>query len=102
MSVKKKNGEPASLTSLERSIDRHLHNAGREYNTIRDRVFEGCHKALEAKRKSLGKGVRQNAAEPLTEGEEDHLWSSGELGDKKSIGIYHLVPVGDRREFSSS
>ncbi len=97
MTVKKRNGEeyePVSLTSLARSIDRFLREAGKEFCILTDREFEGCRKLLEAKRKSLrrgGKGAKLRAAEPLTNNEEECLWSSGELGDHSPLVLLHTV-----------
>ena len=54
--MKKKNGEeyePGSLTSYQRSIDRYLRDAGREFSILTDREFEGSRRALEVKRKDL-------------------------------------------------
>ena len=85
--VKKRNGEeyePNSLTSLHRSIDRHLREVGQ--NTIRileDREFEGSRQALDAKRRQLkkrGKGGKPNASEPLSYSDEDKLWETCQLG----------------------
>ena len=56
--------------------------------------FETSRKALEAKRKDLrrqGKGAKLNAAEALTEGEENALWSAGELGDTDPTVLLHTV-----------
>ena len=78
--VKKRNGEeyePNTLTSLHKSIDRHLREVGQ--NTIRileDREFEGSRQALDAKRRQLkkrGKGGKPNASEPLSYSDEDRL-----------------------------
>ena len=50
---------------------------GKECSILTDKEFEGSRRALEAKRKSLrrrGKGEKVNAAEPLTEQDEECLW----------------------------
>jgi len=84
--VTKANGEeyePGTLTSFQRSIDRHLRDVGQTRSILRDPEFEGSRQVLEAKRKLLrrqGKGRTPNAAAPLTEAEEEHLWSTGQLG----------------------
>ena len=97
VTIKKSNGEdyePCSLTSLHRSIDRHLKETGSKFRILVDREFEESRQALEAKRKNLrkhGKGLKRNAAQPLTEGEEDLLWESGELGGSNPVTLLHTI-----------
>ena len=47
--------EPCSLTSLQRSIDRHLKETGSQLRILADREFEESRLVLEAKRKNLRK-----------------------------------------------
>ena len=97
VSVRKQNGEnyePSSLTDFQRSIDRHLKYMDKEDSILNDKQYEGSRQAIEAKRKELrrkGKGRRQNAAQPLTEGEENSLWSIGELGSDSPLVLLHTI-----------
>ena len=62
--VRKLNGEdfePGTLTSFQRSFDRHLRQVGKCYSILQDKTFEKSREALESKRKQLrqsGKGGR--------------------------------------------
>ena len=97
LEIRKKNGEnyePASLTAFQRSIDRHFKDVGKECSILTDKEFEGSRRALEAKRKSprpQGKGGKVNAAEPLTEQDEECLWSTGQLGSDNPTVLLHTT-----------
>ena len=75
--------EPNSISSFFKLFDRHLRNKRQVRSIIVDREFAKVRDVLEAKRKELkrkGKGRKDNAAEPLTEDEEDLLWKAKQLG----------------------
>ena len=53
-------------------------------NLFTDAEFTGFRKTLDAEMKrlrSIGIGVQQKGAEPISEGEENQLWDKGLLGD---------------------
>ena len=60
--VRKLNGEdfePGTLTSFQRSFDRHLRQVGKCYSILQDKAFEKSRETLESKRQQLrqsGKG----------------------------------------------
>ena len=86
--------EPNSISSFFKSFDRHLKNKGQVRSIIADREFAKARDVLEAKRKELkkkGKGRKDNAAEPLTEDEEDLLWKAKQLGSDSPQTLIQTV-----------
>ena len=80
MTVHKQNGdeyEPSSLSSMQRSIQRHLDDQMSNINILKNDEFKQSRSALMAKRRQLvskGKGNRPYATRALTESEEDKLF----------------------------
>ena len=81
MDIKKKDGkqyEPTSLTSLHRSLQRHLNDKGSPINLLKDELFKRSREVLSARKKELvvrnAKGNRPQAARELTADEEDELF----------------------------
>ena len=76
--------EPDTLTSFQRSLDRHLtQDLHKSFSIIRDVPFAPSREKLKAARKWLksnGKGNKPNAAEALEPIEIEKLWSEGGLG----------------------
>ena len=67
---------------------------GKECSILTDKEFEGSRRALEAKRKSLRRrsmGEKVNAAEPLTEQDEECLWSTEQLGSDNPRVLLHTI-----------
>ena len=95
--IKKPNGEdyePETLTSYQRSFDRHLRNGGQVRSILTDHEFSGAREALKARRKQLkqrGKGCKLRAAEPLTFDEEEKLWTAGQLGQHSPHALLQTV-----------
>lgn len=88
MNVKKQDGsdyEPSTLSSYQRSIQRHLEENKYPGNILKDKEFDQSRKVLAARRKSLvnnGKGNKPQASRALTDSEEDLLFNSGSFGDR--------------------
>ena len=88
VTIRRKDGtlhEPDTLTSFQRSIDRHhlTRNLRQPYRILRDQEFTS-RDALKAARKRLkseGKGIKPNAADALESADIECMWSSGALGD---------------------
>ena len=60
-----------------------MQDCGYTRSLVKDDSFKTSRKVLESKRKELklmGKGNKENRAEPITEDEEDLLWKSKQLG----------------------
>ena len=96
--VKKRDGksyEPDSLTSLQRSLERHLRdNLGKQYSILQDREFALSREAILASRKKLkkeGKGNKPNASEPLESEDFELLWESGALGERDPEMLQNTV-----------
>ena len=96
--VKKRDGisyEPDSLTSLQRSLERHLRdNLGKQYSILRDREFALSREAIIAARKKLkkeGKGNMPRASEPLESEDFERLWERGALGDSDPETLQNSV-----------
>ena len=86
ISARRKDGtlyEPDTLTSFERSIDRHLTRDLRQpYSILRDQQFTASREALKAVQKHLkseGKGNKPNAADALKSADIEHvvIWCTG-------------------------
>ena len=87
MEAKKKDGgsyEPTSLSSFQRSLQRYLNDKNSKINILKDQEFQKSREVLLSKKKQLvvedAKGNRPQAAEELTEAEEDLFFRSGEFG----------------------
>ncbi len=87
--------EPDTLTSFQRSLDRHLTQEFRKpYSIIRDTRFSSSREKLKAARKMLlkkGKGNKNNAAESLEMDDIDSMWTSGSLGDSSPEVLLNTV-----------
>ena len=67
-------------------------NGQPEINFFKDPEFHNARVVLDAEMKrlqSMGLGSKHCQAEPLTEGEEELLWESGQLGDFTTSTIRH-------------
>ena len=89
VTVRKSDGslyEPDTLTSSQRSIDRHLtKDLHQPFSVLRDVQFVDSREKLKAARKwlkSQGKGNKPNASEALERSEVDRLWAEGGLGNE--------------------
>lgn len=87
ISIRKENGldyEPSSLETMKNSIDRYL----REKNypkSLKDREFEKCLRALQAKKVQLkknGLGRKPQKCFEIDQNEEDQLFESNAFGSK--------------------
>jgi integrase len=84
--VRKQNGgeyEPDSISSFQKSIQRHLKELKLPLNILQDEEFRRSREVLAAKRKNLvkqGRGNKPNACRELTTEEEEKLFESGEFG----------------------
>jgi len=78
ISVRKQNGteyEPGTLSSFQRSFQRHLHEKGSLINILKDNEFSKSREVLAAKRKNLvrqGKGNCPNEQESLLKPKKMH------------------------------
>ena len=86
--MKKKDGgeyEPASLSSFQRSIQRHLKDKNSLVNLFQDMEFAKSREVLLAKKRELvekhAKGNRPQAARSITASEEDLLFTTNQFGD---------------------
>ena len=89
VSVRKADGtvyEPDTLSSFQRSIDRHLtKDLYKSFSIIRDVQFAPSRQKLAAARKwlkSQGKGNKPHAAEALEPADIQKLWNEEGLGDQ--------------------
>lgn len=95
--VRRKDGkeyEPSTLTSLQRSLQRHLTGKGVKFNILRDEQFDRSRKVLASKRKELvsqGLGNKPNATRALTDSEEDKLWAEGEFGNSNPVSLQRTM-----------
>ena len=87
--------EPDSITSFQRSLDRHLtKNLHKSFSIIRDVEFASSNEKLKAIRKKLkkeGKGNKANAAEALEEVEIRKLWDCNALGAYSPESLEHTI-----------
>ena len=98
MTVRRKDGslyEPDTLSSFQRSIDRHLtKDLHKPYSIIRDTQFAPSREKLKASRKFLkgkGKGNKPNAAEPVDVAEVEQMWQHGALGASDPVTLQHTI-----------
>ena len=86
LAVRKKNGEehgPSSLRAFIQSIDRHLRKNNYGFSVLNDKEFHEVQDILKKKQKqlkSIGKGNRPNAADPLSDEDIDTFYSRKVLG----------------------
>lgn len=76
MKFEKKDGheyEPESLAVMQRSLDRHSKNCGRNYSILRD------HEVKARELWAQGYGKWKNASHALCEADEEFLWNLGQL-----------------------
>ena len=84
--MRKKNGEeyePSSLRAYIQSIDRHLRKNNYGFSVLNDKEFHEVQDILKKKQKqlkSIGKGNRPNAADPLSDEDIDTFYSRKVLG----------------------
>ncbi|KAK3741660.1 hypothetical protein QZH41_005088 [Actinostola sp. cb2023] len=95
--VKKNNGddyEPDTLTSFQRSFDRHLRENGKTFCIFKDRSFVKSQEVLASKRKQLrkeGRGRKPNKALGLTETQLQKLWDENQLGCHSPMPLLRTV-----------
>ena len=97
VSVKRKVGqdyEPSSLRELFSSFNRYLKERKYSASIIEHIVFDQARKCLEARSKQLkkeGKGNKPNAAEALTDVEENILYEKNLLGISNADALLNTV-----------
>lgn len=96
--IKRKDGtayEPVSLTSFQRSLQRHLNDKSSPINIFKDHEFRKSREVLCARKKELvvenAKGNRPQAARELTAKEEDELFRLGEFGSTNPEALQRTV-----------
>ena len=86
LAVRKNNGqeyEPSSLRAFIQSIDWHLRKKNYGFSMLNDKEFHEVQDILQKKQKqlkSIGKGNRPNAADPLSDEDIDTFYSLKVLG----------------------
>ena len=86
--------EPSTLRSLISSADRHLKTHYYGTSIMEGTCFERPRQALRAKQKQLkqtGKGVKSNAAEPMTDIDIDLLWKNKQLGSASPTSVINTL-----------
>ena len=87
--------EPDTLTSIQRSLDRHLtKELHKTFSIIRDVEFAPSNKKLKATHKMLkeeGKGNKPNAAEALDDQDISILWETGAFGEETPESLHNTV-----------
>ena len=88
--------EPDSISSFQKSIQRHLRELKLPFNILQEEEFRRFKEVLAAKRKNVvkqGRGNKPNACRGLTGEEEEKLFDSGEiwLPQPRSTSAYILV-----------
>ena len=97
VSVRKVDGgefEPSTLRSIISSADRHLKAHSYGTSIMEGACFERTKQALKAKQKYLkqmGKGVKSNAAEPITDIDIDLLWKNKQLGSASPTSVINTL-----------
>ena len=86
LAVRIKNGdeyEPSSIRAFLQSIDRYLRKNNYGFSVLNDKEFHELQDILKKKQKqlkSIGKGNRPNAADPLSDEDIATFYSCGVLG----------------------
>ena len=97
LSVKRKDGQeygPSSLRGLFSSFNRYLKEGKYSASVVEDIVFDKARKCLEARSKQLkreGEGNKPNAAEALTDVEENILYEKNLLGISNAEALLNTV-----------
>ena len=98
INVRRKDGkeyEPSTLTSFQRSLQRHLTDEKSvKFNILKDEEFQRSRKVLASKRKQLvsqGLGNKPNATRALHANEEDRLWADGHFGDSNPTSLQRTI-----------
>ena len=87
LEVRRRDGQPYppnSMYQLTCGLLRWIREMKPALNLFADAEFAGFRKTLDGEMKrlrSMGLGVQQKRAEPISEGEENQLWEKGLLGD---------------------
>ena len=84
------NYEPDSLRTMLAALDRHLREKGSTFSILKDREFDASRKVLNGKAIELqeqGLGKRKHRADPVTEEEEELLWSRKVLGGDTALNL---------------
>ena len=87
LEVRRRDGQPYppnSMYQLTCGLLRWIRETKPALNLFADAEFAGFRKTLDGEMKrlrSMGLGVQQKQAEPISEGEENQLWEKGLLGD---------------------
>lgn len=95
--IRKKNGdeyEPESLKVMQTALNRHLREQNYSHSILNDKDFQKSRKVLNGKAIELqeeGKGKRPRKADPLTENDEEQLWSSGVLGSENPVSLNYTM-----------
>ncbi|KAK3732670.1 hypothetical protein QZH41_007975 [Actinostola sp. cb2023] len=94
--------EPGTLTSFQRSLDRHLRQKSKPYSILSDRQFSKSRETLECKRRQLrlaGKGRRPNKALGLNSNEMEKLWLEKQLGDHSPDALIRTIWLNNTMHF---
>ena len=94
LSVNSQDYEQSSLRELFLSFNRYLKERQYSASIIEDIVFDQARKCLEARSKQLkkeGKGNKPNAAEALTDVEENNLYEKNLLGISNAEALLNTV-----------
>ena len=92
--LKGKDYEPDTLTSIRNSLQRILTERGSNLNIREDMKFSKSQKVLASRRKhltKLGKGNKENAARPLTTNEVDYLFQQDFFGQSNPATLQRTV-----------
>jgi len=103
LSVKRKDGQDYEpLRGLFSSFNRYLKECKYSVSIIKDIVFDQATKCLEARSKQLkneGKGNKPNAAEALTDVEENVLYEKSLLGISNAKALLNTVWLFNKVHF---
>jgi hypothetical protein len=97
LAVRKKDGEeyePSSIRAFVQSIDRYLRKKNYGFSVLHDKKFNDIQDTLKKKQKhlkSLGKGNRPNAAEPLSDEDINTFYDQGVLGIDSPRALLNTV-----------
>ena len=97
LAVRKENGEeyePSSLRAFIQSIDRHLRKNKYGFSVLNDKEFHEVQDILKKKQKqlkSIGKGNRPNAADPLSDEDIDTFYCRKVLGNHSPRALLNTL-----------